>query len=239
MAKKASKVKKVLKVKKINQSVGAKSSSIKTKNPQKGTVKGVGNSKSVKSAKVSKKPGANLQTGKMASSPKTSKGKTESVSFKADKDLVTQVKDKKLKKVLKKDTKDTIKSLDKENLPASSVVEQKVNSDKSSLLKIGKVEKVKTEKVKTEKVKKIVEPKKPKLTKLEKAEIDQNAKWADLFEKFKAVKPVDYNMRDVFESNQPLMHKILGWGWILSSENDRLEVLFKDGKKILISNYKS
>lgn len=234
MAKKASKVKKVVKAKKANHAGGAKSSSLKTKNPQKGTVKGVGNSKSVTSAKVSKKVGTNLQTAKTASSPKALKGKTEAVSFKADKDLVAQVKDKKLKKVLKKDTKDTTKILDKENLHVNSVVEQKVNSDKTSLLKSGKVEKVKTEKIK-----KVLEPKKPKLTKLEKAEIDQNAKWADLFEKFKAVKPVDYNMRDVFESNQPLMHKILGWGWILSSENDRLEVLFKDGKKILISNYKS
>lgn len=234
MAKKASKVKKVAKVAKVSHSGGAKSSSLKTKSSLKGTVKGVGHSKSVKSGKVSKKPGANLQAAKKASSPRTLKGKTESVSSKAGKDLVAQVKEKKLKKALKKETKDTIKVSDKENFPTNSVAEQKVNSDKSSLLKIGK-----TEKVKTEKVKKVVEPKKPKLTKLEKAEIDQNAKWADLFEKFKAVKPVDYNMRDVFESNQPLMHKILGWGWILSSENDRLEVLFKDGKKILISNYKS
>jgi hypothetical protein len=36
-----------------------------------------------------------------------------------------------------------------------------------------------------------------------------------------------------------LMHKVLGWGFVLSNLNDRLEVLFKDGIKVLISNYKS
>lgn len=70
------------------------------------------------------------------------------------------------------------------------------------------------------------------------ADVDSGAKWGDLHEKYKQFKAVSYNMKDAYEANQPLMHKILGWGWILSSENDRLEVLFKDGKKILISNYK-
>lgn len=75
--------------------------------------------------------------------------------------------------------------------------------------------------------------------KKEKLEIDANVKWGDLFEKYKQLKPVNYSMKDVFEANQPIQHKVLGWGWVISSENDRLEVLFKDGKKILISNYKS
>lgn len=105
------------------------------------------------------------------------------------------------------------------------VKEVKAKASKSSLLKADE----------SNGQKKVGEPKKTKQTKLE---IDQNAKWSDLFEKYKGIKPVVYNMREVFESNQPLQHKILGWGWIMSNENDRLEVLFKDGKKILISNYK-
>ena len=91
----------------------------------------------------------------------------------------------------------------------------------------------KPEKVKSPKKKTAAQKKKEKL------EIDSNAKWADLFEKYKQVKPVNYSMRDAFEANQPIQHKILGWGWVMSSENDRLEVLFKDGKKVLISNYKT
>ncbi len=75
--------------------------------------------------------------------------------------------------------------------------------------------------------------------KKEKLEIDANVKWGDLYEKYKQLKPLNYSMKDVFEANQPIQHKVLGWGWVISSENDRLEVLFKDGKKILISNYKT
>ena len=62
--------------------------------------------------------------------------------------------------------------------------------------------------------------------------------WSSLFEKAKAVKPVPYKMTDSYEARTPLQHKVLGWGYILSSQNDRLEVLFKDGIKVLIANYK-
>lgn len=91
------------------------------------------------------------------------------------------------------------------------------------------------QKIEAEKPKKKTAAQKKK----EKLEIDANVKWGDLYEKYKQLKPVNYSMKDVFEANQPIQHKILGWGWVISSENDRLEVLFKDGKKMLISNYKS
>ena len=45
-------------------------------------------------------------------------------------------------------------------------------------------------------------------------------------------------MKAVFEEKTAILHKVLGWGYILSNRNDRLEVLFKDGIKYLISNYK-
>ena len=66
---------------------------------------------------------------------------------------------------------------------------------------------------------------------------DDEAKWWDLHGRHQAEKAQAYDMKAKFESSKPLMHKVLGWGWILSNENDRLEVLFKDGRKILISNY--
>lgn len=68
---------------------------------------------------------------------------------------------------------------------------------------------------------------------------EDEARWQELYEKHKSEKVQTYNMRGTFEAQRPLNHKILGWGWILSNENDRLEVLFKEGKKILISNYSS
>lgn len=115
--------------------------------------------------------------------------------------------------------------------PVEAEIER--DAEEAAPVSVAKVAKVKAEKIKAPKKKTAAQKKKEKL------EIDSNAKWADLFEKYKQVKPVSYSMRDAFEANQPLQHKVLGWGWVMSSENDRLEVLFKDGKKILISNYKS
>ncbi len=62
--------------------------------------------------------------------------------------------------------------------------------------------------------------------------------WLELHRKHGDEKTQNYDMRGVFETSTALNHKILGWGWILSNENDRLEVVFKDGKRVLISNYK-
>ena len=66
----------------------------------------------------------------------------------------------------------------------------------------------------------------------------ESVQWALLFEKSKAVKPIPYKMTDVFEPKTPIQHKTLGWGYVLSNQNDRLEVLFEVGIKMLISNYK-
>ena len=66
---------------------------------------------------------------------------------------------------------------------------------------------------------------------------EEEKKWVEIYEKHKGDKPQTYDMKATFEANKPLQHKILGWGWIMSNDNDRLEVLFKDGKRILISNY--
>jgi hypothetical protein len=64
-------------------------------------------------------------------------------------------------------------------------------------------------------------------------------KWQDLKKKYGATKAMNYKMTEVFESNQPLQHKVLGWGYVLSSLNDRLEVIFESGIRQLISNYKA
>jgi hypothetical protein len=63
--------------------------------------------------------------------------------------------------------------------------------------------------------------------------------WKTIFERSKAVKPVAYKMSENYEARTALMHKVLGWGYVLTSQNNRLEVLFKDGIKFLIANYKS
>ncbi|MES2856019.1 MAG: hypothetical protein V4692_09150 [Bdellovibrionota bacterium] len=68
---------------------------------------------------------------------------------------------------------------------------------------------------------------------------DLETQWKTLFEKSKSVKPLPYKMSESYDARTPLQHKVLGWGYVLTSQNNRLEVLFKDGIKFLISNYKS
>ncbi|MBK7890465.1 MAG: hypothetical protein IPJ84_06345 [Bdellovibrionales bacterium] len=68
---------------------------------------------------------------------------------------------------------------------------------------------------------------------------DLEAQWSSLKEKSKAIKPVPYKMTERYEARGPIQHKVLGWGYILTNQNDRLEVLFQDGIKFLISNYKA
>ena len=85
----------------------------------------------------------------------------------------------------------------------------------------------------------------PKLKKSEQAKInadkaalnEEERRWNEFHEKHKSDKAQSYDMKATFEAAKPLQHKVLGWGWILSNDNDRLEVLFRDGKRILISNY--
>lgn len=66
-----------------------------------------------------------------------------------------------------------------------------------------------------------------------------SAKWATLFKKAEQIESKPYNMKAVFEEKTAIVHKVLGWGYIMANRNDRLEVLFKDGIKYLISNYKA
>lgn len=87
------------------------------------------------------------------------------------------------------------------------------------------------------------EPKPPRITKaqaaIDKTAAEDSKKWIDLKAKYGQEKAPAYSMSAAFEANQPIQHKVLGWGYILSVQNDRLEVLFEQGPKILISNYKS
>lgn len=66
----------------------------------------------------------------------------------------------------------------------------------------------------------------------------EGRKWKKLYDSSKNIKARMYKMSEVFEEKSPIEHKVLGWGYVLSSQNDRLEVLFKDGVRTLISNFK-
>jgi hypothetical protein len=67
---------------------------------------------------------------------------------------------------------------------------------------------------------------------------DEKAKWQELNKRHGKDKAETYKMTATFEALKPIQHKVLGWGFVLTNENDRLEVLFENGIKMLISNYK-
>ncbi len=70
--------------------------------------------------------------------------------------------------------------------------------------------------------------------------VDELAKkWESLFKRADSIESKPYRMKDSFEERTAIEHKILGWGFVLSNQNDRLEVLFRDGIRYLISNYKA
>lgn len=68
---------------------------------------------------------------------------------------------------------------------------------------------------------------------------ENKKKWREMREKFAKEKAPPYSMAAQFQAEQPIEHKVLGWGYVLTNNNDRLEVLFETGVKILISNYRS
>jgi len=83
--------------------------------------------------------------------------------------------------------------------------------------------------------------KKKKMTRAETEALAKFAKlakkWKSLFERSRNIKAPIYSMSKTFEENAPIRHKILGWGYVMSNQNDRLEVIFEKGMKTLISNY--
>ena len=69
--------------------------------------------------------------------------------------------------------------------------------------------------------------------------LEDSKAWQNLKEKYEGGKIVSYNMKKSFESEIAIKHKEFGLGFIISQYNNRLEVLFKDGRKKLISNYQN
>lgn len=63
-------------------------------------------------------------------------------------------------------------------------------------------------------------------------------KWRQLFEKSQEEEAQPYKMTGSYLAKSPIKHKILGWGYVLSSNNNRIEVLFQNGIKTLVTDYK-
>lgn len=67
---------------------------------------------------------------------------------------------------------------------------------------------------------------------------EDQIKWHEMKEKYRNEKPQNYSISGTFEAKKPIEHKTFGWGYVMSNEYDRLDVLFADGRRVLISNRK-
>jgi hypothetical protein len=62
--------------------------------------------------------------------------------------------------------------------------------------------------------------------------------WRQMHDQLKNVKPAVYTLSGNYEAKTPLQHKVLGWGYVLKNKGNRIDVLFEEGLKTLVTNYK-
>ncbi len=70
------------------------------------------------------------------------------------------------------------------------------------------------------------------------AEESGSADWLELQKQFKGAKAVPYALTEDFPAKSVISHKVLGIGFVIKNVNNRIDVVFKDGQKTLITNYK-
>lgn len=218
-------------------------------------------SKSAKTAKLTKVP-ATKKTVPKTTSSKFESGKSEKVGIplrksspkKMEKVTVeTASKMGKTAVIAKSTGAKAVESTAAKSLDASEatgdqgrqglrVVEAVPTKAKAAAVAPERVETATVEEAETDKAATDKADKKGKKSSKDEIKVDRNgnleAQWSLLHDRSKGIKPAPYQMSDNYEARTPLFHKVLGWGYVLSSQNNRLEVLFKDGIKVLIANYK-
>ena len=75
-----------------------------------------------------------------------------------------------------------------------------------------------------------------KLTAYKKQLQENEKKWDSFYKKAKGIKPLPFAISREFPAKTPINHSLFGWGWVISNKNDRLEVIFKDKVRKLLSN---
>lgn len=174
--------------------------------------------------------------------------KTKVNAVKVKKDIPEKALKVKVSKNGEEKTAKKIETKSTQNISKSKIekgnLETKTKVSSASLVKEDKFKlDSKSDKKKESNLENEVDPSKDykivRLSREEKSKMtDDQIKWWDLHERNKSIKAPMYDMKEAFESQKPIMHKLLGWGFVLNNDNDRLEVLFKDGKRMLISNRK-
>lgn len=67
---------------------------------------------------------------------------------------------------------------------------------------------------------------------------EQYKKWLKLQKQLAIEKASDYRMTEDFELKAPISHKVHGWGVVMQKRDNYIDVLFEQGLKTLIVNYK-
>ena len=73
----------------------------------------------------------------------------------------------------------------------------------------------------------------------DKKQKEHEKKWEGLHKKAEGVKAPLFRISHSFSAKAPLKHPVFGWGWVVSNNNNRLQVMFKDKIRMLLSNYGS
>lgn len=147
-----------------------------------------------------------------------------------------------MKKTKKKaGVKKAVKKKSQSSVKKSSSVKKKA---KKSAGQKSKVQKPEAKKAPGKKAKPALKTKKRKRGGLSSSGVpgsstEESKQWEKQMAKHKDILPKTYDMAKNFKSVSVIKHKEFGLGFIESQYNNRLKVLFKEGMKILVSNYKN
>ncbi len=188
---------------------------------------------SVKKNKVKKKVKKTTSSAKKAPARADSVKKPPVRAVKK-KDLKTQKPDNKGQKKSKKAKSPPLKKVKsglqrdtdkpkKAKTPPLKKVKSTQKPDADTLKKTSSVEPASVEKIK-------------KPTKKQARLLDEHEKkWNELYKRARGISPVEFKVSAFFEAKSPLNHPQFGWGWVLKNTNHRLEVIFRDKVRLLLS----
>ena len=182
---------------------------------------------SVKAEKVAKAPAKSTAKAKAAAKLLTATRKKQAVNAKANQMLLDS----------KKTSAKVSKEVAKENVKES----HKALAEQNNVKKAKNTEDINTETIQAEgevAAPAVVEPGHLSADQLRK--IEKLIKLARPFEEIEKFisNPVKYKMSQAYAEKMVIKHEVLGLGYVLAIENNKMKVLFRDGMKSLIMNYK-
>ena len=178
---------------------------------KKGPKKAKAPSSSVKSVKV--KQSTQVRDDQAIKPAKTTKTKK----------LISQIKSPSAKKTTASDSKKKAKA-------SGKIIKARIEKGKSVAISVPITKEKKAIPSKKSSIEDKVEKKEVKRQK------EHEKKWENLHKKAHDIKAIPFHISKPFPAKIPIRHPVFGWGWIISSKNHRLQVMFKDKTRMLLSN---